>query len=216
MSLTPGAVANETIVLVHGLWVNGMEMGLLRRRLGNLGYRCIQFSCPTLTSTPFENAMDLHACADRLDADTVHFVGHSLGGLVIRHLFHHYTWRRPGRIVTLGTPHAGSHSAARLARLLPGRWLLGRSICHGLLGSLPPWPATHQLGSIAGINGLGLGWLARDLPQPGDGTVAVVETRVAGMADHIELPVSHTAMLFSSAVVLQIHAFLKTGKFDHG
>jgi pimeloyl-ACP methyl ester carboxylesterase len=203
----------ETIVFVHGLWVNGLEMGWLGRQLAGAGYLIQRFSYPTMANTPFENAMDLNEFAGRLEADTLHFVGHSLGGLVIRHLFHHFPQRRPGRIVTLGTPHQGSSAAAVLARRLPGRWLLGRSLSHGLIGPLPPWPTTHALGSIAGTLRLGLGLLLPDIPQPSDGTVAVEETRLAGMADHMTLPASHTSMLFSLDVVRQTQTFLQTGHF---
>ena len=206
---------NEVVVLVHGLWVNGMEMGLLRRRLGGAGYQTRQFSCPTLANSPFENAMDLHKFTANLNQGTVHFVGHSLGGIVIRHLFHYFGPPRPGRVVTLGTPHQGSAAAAILSRFAAGRMLLGKSIQHGLLGPLPPWPAGYELGSIAGITRLGLGLLLPGIPQPSDGTVAAAETRLAGMADHIELPASHSSMLFSGKVCQQIVHFLQTGRFDH-
>ena len=205
----------ETIVLVHGLWVNGLEMGLLRRRMQSAGYQTTQFSYPSRSNSPFENAMDLNKFAEKLDTETVHFLGHSLGGIIIRHLFYHFPQQRPGRIVTLGAPHNGSLSARRLARTLPGRWLLGRSVQQGLLGPLPPWPGTHELGSIAGTSRIGLGLLVRDLPQSSDGTVAVAETRLAGMTDHVEIPISHTAMLCSRAVIRQIQQFLQTGRFLH-
>ena len=205
----------ETVVLVHGLWVNGREMWLLRRRLQAAGYQTRRFSYPSLMNSPFENAMDLNAFAESLDQECIHFVGHSLGGLVLRHLFYHFPQQRPGRVVTLGTPHNGSSAAAGLLRFLPGRLLLGKSIQHGLLGPLPAWPGDHQLGSVAGVTRLGLGLLAPGIPQPSDGTVAVAETRLAGMADHIELPASHSSMLISNEVCRQICRFLQTGRFDH-
>ena len=205
---------NEVVVLVHGLWVNGMEMGLLRRRLAAAGYRTRQFSYPTLANSPFENAMDLDKFVADLNQGSVHFVGHSLGGLVIRHLFYHFGPRRPGRVVTLGTPHQGSAAAAVLSRFAAGRVLLGKSLQHGLLGPLPPWPEAHELGSIAGITRLGLGLLLPGIPQPSDGTVAVAETRLAGMADHIGIPASHSSLLVSKAACRQAVYFLHTGHFD--
>lgn len=206
---------NEVVVLVHGLWVNGREMGLLRRRLAAAGYRTRRFSYPSLANTPFENAMDLHRFIEGLDQETLHFVAHSLGGLVIRHLFYHFSPGRPGRAVTLGTPHQGSAAAAFLSRFAAGRLLLGKSIQHGLLGPLPPWPEVHELGSIAGITRLGLGLLLPGIPQPSDGTVAVAETRLAGMTDHVEVPASHSSMLWSKAVSRQAVHFLQNGRFDH-
>ena len=205
----------ETVVLVHGLWVNGSEMWLLRRRLQAAGYQARRFSYSSLTNSPFENSMELNAFVERLDQECIHFVCHSLGGIVIRHLFYHFPQQRPGRVVTLGTPHNGSSAAASLLRRLPGRLLLGKSILHGLLGPLPPWPGGHELGSVAGVTRLGLGLLAPGIPQPSDGTVAVAETRLAGMADHIELPASHSSMLFSREVSRQVIHFLQTGRFDH-
>ena len=208
-------MSKETVVLVHGLWVNGMEMWLLRRRLQAGGYRTRRFSYPSLMNSPFENAMDLNAFAESLDQACIHFVGHSLGGIVIRHLFYHFPQQRPGRVVTLGTPHNGSSAAAGLLRLLPGRLLLGKSIQHGLLGPLPPWPGSHELGSIAGVTRLGLGLLVPGIEQPSDGTVAVAETRLAGMTDNIEIPASHSSMLFSREACRQTTYFLQTGRFDH-
>ena len=208
-------MSKAIVVLVHGLWVNGLEMGWLRRRLESARHQTTQFTYPTRSNSPFESAMDLNDFVRRQAAETVHFVGHSLGGIIIRHLFHHFPQQRPGRVVTLGTPHNGSTAAAGLASYLAGQYLLGRSTQHGLLGAVPPWPAGHELGSIAGNRRLGLGLLIPGLPQPSDGTVAVAETRLAGMTDHIELPVSHTAMLFSEAVVQQTCQFLQTGSFQH-
>ena len=205
----------ETVVLVHGLWVNGLEMELLRRRLAAAGYRSRRYSYPSITNTPFENAMDLNEFVERLDSATIHFVCHSLGGIVIRHLFHYFPRQRPGRIVTLGTPHNGSAAAAALSRFLPGRLLLGKSLQHGLLGPLPPWPGSHELGSIAGSVRLGLGRLLPAVPQPSDGTVAVAETRLAGMADHIIIATSHSGLLISKTAGRQTCYFLQTGKFDH-
>jgi hypothetical protein len=68
---------------------------------------------------------------------------------------------------------------------------------------------------IAGSRGVGLGLLLGGPGGPGDGTVAVAETRAEGLADHLVLPVTHTGMLFSRAVVRQAGEFLQAGRFDH-
>ncbi len=202
----------EAVVLVHGLWLPGYELIILQKRLRERGYDCQLFRYASLRRPPRENAIRLAAVADRIDAPVLHFVGHSLGGLVIRHLFD-YQPQRPGRIVTLGTPHKPSHTAqlAYRAALLP---LLGMSIDQGLVGGVPSWTGSHPLGSIAGTTGIGFGRLIPGLAKPNDGTVAVSETECPGMTDHISLPGTHTSMLFSRAVAEQTAVFLAEGRFQ--
>lgn len=201
-------------MLTHGIWLPGLEMALLQRRLRQHGYQCHLFNYASLRRTPRENAVRLATFVDRIDTPILHFVGHSLGGLVIRHLFDYEPQQRPGRVVTLGTPHKPSHTAQLLYRaaLLP---LLGMSIEQGVVGGAPHWTGSHPLGSIAGNIGIGLGRLVPGLSKPNDGTVAVTETECPGMTDHITLPVTHTSMVFSKVVAEQTVAFLREGRFLH-
>ena len=208
-------MAEEFVVLVHGLSLNGMDMGLLRRRLEHTGFNTLRFSYHSLQNTPLENALTLQAYVEKIQSPVIHYVCHSLGGLVIRQLFHNYPEQRPGRIVTLGTPHLISSAAQRLNQSAPGRMLLGKSIKQGLLGDAPPWRNTHELGVIAGTLRLGLGMFVPGIPRPNDGTIAVAETRLDGMTDHITLPVSHFGMLISYAVTGQTIHFLQHGRFQH-
>lgn len=202
----------EAVILVHGIWTPGIDMLLLQHRLHRAGYLPRRFHYASLRRTPQENALLLADFADRQDETVVHFVGHSLGGLVLRHLFHLRPQSRPGRVVTLGTPHRPSQTAQMMYKAAFGP-LLGRSIEQGLLGGVPPWPGTHALGVIAGSLGIGIGRLFPGLPKPNDGTVAVAETELGGVADHIVLPVTHTGMLFSAEVARQTAAFLAEGHF---
>ncbi len=208
-------MAEETVVLVHGLWMNGMEMGLLRRRLQRAGYLTRRFSYSSTASTLVENAMDLNRFVHSIDSPVIHFVCHSLGGLVVRHLFHEYPDQKPGRIVTLGTPHQPSSAARQLSRFFPSRILLGKSLKQGLLGQTPPWRGPRDLGSIAGKLRFGMGMFIPNIPRPSDGTVAVAETRLEGAADHIVLPASHFGLLFSKSVLDQTVHFLRQGRFNH-
>lgn len=204
----------ETVVLVHGLYVHGLWMRLLEYWLEQAGYNTVNFSYPSITRSPAENAEDLHATLERLDAPVVHFLAHSMGGLVVRHLFHHYPHQRPGRVVTLGTPHQGSYAA----RIMHGSGLgafVGRGLEDGLLGDGPAWTALNHLGSIAGTLNIGVGLLFPGMPAPADGMIAVVETQLPGMADHICLPVSHMQMLVDPTAVTQACAFFATGRFRH-
>jgi len=97
----------------------------------------------------------------------------------------------------------------------PLRYLLGRSVRDGLDGHLPEWRASKELGVIAGSINIGLGRFVPGLSGVGDGTVTLDESRLEGMTDHVTLPVSHTAMLFSAVVSRQVCAFLQYGQFEH-
>ena len=83
-------------------------MFLLARRLRRHGFAVHAFSYPSARADLTANAARLARFLDALDAATVHLVGHSLGGILIRALFHFHPNRKPGRIVTLATPHGGS------------------------------------------------------------------------------------------------------------
>lgn len=205
-------MSKEALVFVHGLWVNGMDMSLLRHRLKK-HYKCHQFSYNSVRYQSEENAEKLNRYVSSIDAETIHFVGHSLGGLVVRHLLHRFVQPKPGRIVTLGTPHNQSHSARQLSRFLPTKFLLGKSINNGLLGAMPAWTSSRELGSIAGTLRFGMGIIIPGLPVPNDGTVAVKETQLAGMNDHLSLPLSHFGLLWSSGASDAVLKFLQNGKF---
>ena len=204
----------EAVVLVHGLWMKGPEMMLLRLRLRQAGFSVHQFSYLTVWRGLAENARRLQAKLSTIEAPAVHFVAHSLGGLVVRQLFYDFPQQRPGRVVTLGTPHRGSQVAEVLARFGVTKPLLGQSRL-ALQGEAPPWSGTHELGSLAGSLPAGLGRLIDRLPLPNDGTVAVEETELEGMDDHLIMPVSHSSMLFVPEVARQVVHFLRHGRFHH-
>jgi pimeloyl-ACP methyl ester carboxylesterase len=203
----------ETVVLVHGLWMVGIDMWLLRYRLQRCGFATRVFSYATVRRSPAENARKLQRFLAKIDSETVHFVTHSLGGLVIRHLFHEFPEQKPGRIVTLAPPHQGSAVARRLSRSSWGRLILGKSLQSGLLGDVPAWRAPHELGVIAGNVQLGMGRFAGGLTRPNDGTVEVSETALDGMTEQVILPATHISLLFSRQSARQVCAFLKTGHF---
>lgn len=205
-------IRDESIVLVHGLWMKGAEMYLLRRRLQQAGYRVYQFSYRSVAHELAENARRLDAFVRQIEGEQLHFVAHSLGGLVVRRLFHDFPDQRPGRIVTLGSPHTGSYVANRLSRSGIFRKLLGCSL-PPLSGDIPPWSGTRELGSVAGTLSVGVGWVVRDLPKPNDGTVAVEETRLEKMSDHLTVHTSHMALLLSRQVAEQTVYFLRHGCF---
>ena len=204
-------------VLVHGLWVHGVLMQLQRRYLARLGFDAVCYSYPSVRLTLTENAVRLAQFARSLAAARIHWVGHSLGGLVILRLIERESTLPPGRVVLLGAPYSDSHSGRRLAGSAWGARALGRSMREWLDSTKPMHFPGREIGVIAGTLSVGLGRVvAPDLPAPNDGAVTVAETRLAAACDRVELPVTHTGMLLSRRVARQTGAFLRDGRFDHG
>ncbi|HEY0746739.1 MAG TPA: alpha/beta fold hydrolase [Steroidobacteraceae bacterium] len=204
-------------VYVHGLWLTGLEGGILRKRLAkDLNAETRAFSYASVRSGVSVNAQALGRFLRDLRADTLHLVGHSLGGLVILRLFESGEGDQlpPGRIVLLGSPLNGSLAARNLARLPFGKHILGRSVHEELLTPRERrWNGQRELGLIAGSLSMGLGRLVGTHGAPSDGTVFVDETRLAGVSQHLVLKVSHTGLPFSSGVARQTGAFLRCGTF---
>jgi pimeloyl-ACP methyl ester carboxylesterase len=209
-------MTTEVVILVHGLWVHGIAMELMRRRVARCGFRALAYSYPSMRLTLAENAERFARFCRNVAAPRLHLIGHSLGGLVILRMLERTPGLPPGRVVLAGAPVAGSFAARRLARLPGGRAALGRSAPEWHGSAHPVSDTGRDIGVIAGSLPLGMGRVvAPDLPAPSDGVVSVAETRLPAMRDHIVLNVSHSGMLISRAVARQICAFLREGAFVH-
>ncbi len=207
----PGVIS---VVTVHGLWMRGAAMAALHKRLEPRGFELHHFSYPSVGGTLASCADALAAYIDGVRGDSVHLVGHSLGGVLICAMLESRLPPRLERVVCLGAPLRGSRSAARLARLPGGRRLIGRCLAEvNACGGFKACRAGVEVGGIAGRIPLGMGRLLGPFPEPNDGTVAVDETVIAGLADHIVLPVSHFALLWSTQVAAQTAHFLEHGRF---
>ncbi len=205
---------SEAIVVAHGLWMPGTETWLMRRRFEAHGYRAHAFRYSTLGDGLNHNAELLSRYISKLDAGVVHLVGYSLGGIISAHMLRTLNPPRIGRLVCLGSPLKGSVTAAALLRLPGGGRLLGQSMSEIVAaGGFAPWNEPVEIGVVAGNISLGLGRILGALDGPNDGTVAVAETRLDGIADHIVRPVSHTTMLFSAQVAEDAVNFLRSGRF---
>ena len=188
---------------------------MLRRRLEtDHGLHAISFSYHSVTETMVEHVRRLRELAQAQTAATLHFVGHSMGGIVVMNLLEATQDLAPGRVVLLGCPVRGSRAAQGLAR-----WPLGRALIGHALADVSPaeanriWDGRRDVGVIAGSTGVGLGRLLAQFTGDHDGTVLVEETSLQGAADQIILPVTHTGMVFSAEVAQQTAHFLQCGKF---
>lgn len=206
--------APETVVLVHGIWMHSLQLVLLARRLRRCGYRTRLFNYRSVRRSVRHNAARLARRVRRIDADKIHLVGHSLGGLVILQALQDDPGLITGRIVLLGSPVGGSTVAQRISQRRLLRWLIGRSGEQGLLGGGPQWRGWQSLGVIAGRRSLGIGRLMGGLSGVNDGVVNLTETRIEGAQAGIIVDTTHVGMLISRRVADQVCAFLKRGRFD--
>jgi pimeloyl-ACP methyl ester carboxylesterase len=209
-------------VFVHGLFLNGAEFTLLRRRLAaEHGLQSHRFSYPTVRGSMAATVEQLARFVERIDAERIHFIGHSLGGLVLCRYFQAMNGARAadgraGRVVLLGAPVAGSRSARAVARHAWLKRVIGPLVASELVDSDEPrsWDCGCELGLIAGNSPMGLGRFFARFEEECDGTVGVSETRIPGHSAHLTLPVSHMGMLVSPLVARQVGRFLESGRFD--
>ena len=148
------------------------------------------------------------------EGGAVHLVGHSLGGLLALRACLDDRDLPAGRIVCLGSPLKGSATARSFASLggRGGGVLLGHN--RALLeNGFEQWTGTREVGVIAGRTPFGLGHVLGQLDGEHDGTVAVDETRLPGIADHCVVEANHTGLLFSVETGRLIAGFLREGRF---
>lgn len=203
----------DAVVLVHGLWMPGWVLALQKRRLAARGYRAHLFSYPTVTTALKDNAERLAAFIASLPEPRIHLIGHSLGGLVILEAMKRSPDPRIAGVVLLGPPYADCQSARTFGRRRIGRWLLGKSLPEWVESEKPVWNGASPLGVIAGSRRFGLGMFFTRFEGINDGVVALEETKIPGMRAHLVLPVAHSEMVISSAVIDAACRFFEEGKF---
>ena len=206
-------VSSARVLLVHGLWYGRPGMLPLARRLRKLGWECDLFGYSSVFGSPTANVARLAERAAAIDAARLHLVGHSLGGLLVLKMLAESGGALPGgRVVLLGSPLNGSVVARRMAGNRALKPWIGRA--EALLDQgVEDLPGGREVAAIAGTSSLGAGRLVARLDKPHDGTVTVAETRVPGLADHLELPVSHTGLVLSREVSAATDRCLRTGRF---
>ena len=205
-------MVEQSVVLIHGIWMNGMEMSLLRWRLRRAGYRVYRFQYASVSGDWQDNVAALADYIRQLEGRCVHVVAHSLGGLLLRDYLAGAADPRIDRLVTLGCPHQGSALARLMLRRRLGRLLLGGAR-RGLCEEMRPWSASHPLGILAGDLSIGVGCLLTRLERPNDGTVVLAENWLERASDRRVIHASHFGLLFSREVAAQTIHFLRRGRF---
>ena len=221
MSVAPhNAPAKEAVILLHGLVRTNQSMQKLESAFTAAGYVVANVDYPSrtrsigeLSETVIGAALAdarLHECA------RIHFVTHSLGGILVRSYFAKHTDPRLGRVVMLGPPNRGSEVVDHLKS-----WELFQRL-NGPAGSelgtdaksVPNTlgPVNFELGVIAGNRSIN--WInSLMIAGPDDGKVSVERTKVDGMKEHLVLPVTHPFMMKDRRVIEHTLRFLRTGSF---
>ncbi len=209
---------SEAVILLHGLARSDRSMSKLEKALAGRGYRVHNVAYPSTRDT-IKNLAEttipaaLERCAD---APRVHFVTHSLGGILVRQYLDEHAVANLGRVVMLGPPNQGTEVVDKLGDFPGFRFFHGEA---GLElgtgeGSVPKrlGRANFDLGIIAGTRSINL-ILSSLIPGTDDGKVSVDRTRVEGMRDHLEMPVTHPFMMRNPKVIEQVMHYLEHGSF---
>jgi pimeloyl-ACP methyl ester carboxylesterase len=200
------------VVLAPGLWMPAGAMTLLAGRLARAGYAPHVFAYRG--RSPFDANVERLArfAHDTLGGRPAHFVGHSLGGVLILDMLNAHREIAAASVVLLGAPVRGCLAGRRLGAARVGRWMMGA--CGSLWGEREArWRRDAPLGVVAGTLPLGLGRVLGRLPDANDGVVRVAETEVAGMRARALVPQGHSMLIVSGAVGALVERFFASGSF---
>ena len=215
--------AQDGVVLLHGISRTARSFGKMETALVGAGFVTLNLDYASRRKPLAALAEDIRPAiegfAKNIDG-AIHFVGHSMGGLLARVFLAKYRPERLGRVVMLGTPNGGSEIADGLKNFPPYRAFFGPAgqqlgtrrdaATHALLPAID-----YPVGIIAGNRSV-YPLSAIFLPRPHDGRVSVANTKLDGMADHVVIPIAHPFLPGNAIVIAQTLAFLRDGRFrDH-
>jgi triacylglycerol lipase len=222
IAAAPAGAGSDCVILLHGMARTAGSMNKMQQSLENLGYAVANIDYPSrdheievLASLAVEHG--LNECRNKGDFNAVHFVTHSLGGILVRYYLSKHEIGNLGRVVMLGPPNQGSH-AADVMQDLPGfDWLNGPA--GSQLGKGPDsiplqlGAANFDLGVIAGDRSIDP-ITSAVLENPDDGRVSVEDTKLEGMLDFRVVGTSHAFIMVNAEVIGLVKSFLEHGSFD--
>lgn len=199
------------VFLLHGLLMPAASMIPLERGLQQAGFATRRVSYPTRAQSWRQSVEILRREVKECASDRIHFVGHSMGGLMVTALLNDSPMISSGSVVTIGTPFNGSSVARNMLKYSPGRWFLGGAESLLASGLQPRWSDSRALHVIAGTSGIGLPRMlfGKDLGTVHDGVVSVDECATKGMESVDTFSSNHTLLLVNQAVIERVVVLLK-------
>ncbi len=212
----------ECVILLHGLARTSSSMVPLEEALRAKGYFVSNIDYPSRdhpieTLAPEAVGRGLAACRS-CKAKEIHFVTHSMGGILVRHYLARNSVLELGRVVMLAPPNQGSEVVDQFSKV-PGYETVNGPAGYQL-GTGPDsvpnvlGPVSYPVGVIAGTESVNL-ILSTAFDEPNDGKVSVERARVEGMADFITVEASHPFIMRDDDAIRQVLFFLADGRFFH-
>jgi triacylglycerol lipase len=214
------AVPAEYVVLLHGLARTGNSMNKLAKYLSDQGYHVVNINYPSRKYQMSELAKIIRkeVISKTTEANKIHFVTHSMGGIIVRFMQKHDPLPNLGRVVMLSPPNQGSEVVDFLSDLWffesingPTGKQLGtgeNSICRAL------GKVNFELGIITGDGSIN--WInSLIIPGKDDGKVSIESAKVEGMTDFLVVHVSHPFIMNDKTVMAECVHFLRNGHFKN-
>lgn len=207
------------VIVLHGLFCSSRIMKRLMNYLSKAGFKVIGLSYPSRTRLLPEIAKMVAKQITLLSdpKEQIHFVAHSMGGIVVRQLFRDYPeiQKRIGRVVMLGAPNQGCEMAEVALRIPLGKKIGGKNLTffspkNSVFNDFPLPPETGIIAGTVSANPFS----SLIFDEPNDGMVGVEKTKARGMKDWKALPVTHQGLIKEEKVFQQVVSFLKEGRFE--